>query len=113
MLSIIIQLSDLEHAAKVRPAGFLADVKSAALCEVSGRLTFNPLTYDALCLKWGGKLTGNRGLGDVVARVAKPIARAVDRVAGTRLANCKECGRRQNRLNHIPPDPRPYPPDPI
>lgn len=39
------------------------------------------------------------GLGDVVAKVAQPIAKAVDAVAGTNLANCGGCKRRQQKLN--------------
>lgn len=45
---------------------------------------------------------GLRGAGDAVALVAKPIARAVDAIAGTDLTNCPPCvgpGGRQERLN--------------
>ncbi len=49
------------------------------------------------------KLTGRpadtSGLGDVVARVAKPIARAMDRLFNTHLANCMECDERRRWLN--------------
>jgi hypothetical protein len=39
------------------------------------------------------------GLGDVVAAVAKPVARAIDKVAGTDLKNCEGCKGRRERLN--------------
>lgn len=40
-----------------------------------------------------------RGLGDIVAIFAKPIAKIIDAVAGTKIANCGGCGRRQAKLN--------------
>ncbi len=44
-----------------------------------------------------------RGAGDAVALVAKPVARALDRVLGTRLAKCGECKSRQEWLNEMMP----------
>jgi hypothetical protein len=40
-----------------------------------------------------------RGAGDVVAAVAQPVARMIDRVSGTNLQNCGGCKRRQETLN--------------
>ncbi len=40
-----------------------------------------------------------KGLGDVVAKIAQPIARAIDRVAKTDLKNCARCKKTQARLN--------------
>jgi len=40
-----------------------------------------------------------RGLGDVVASLAKPVAMILDRVAGTDLENCPACARRRAGLN--------------
>ena len=31
------------------------------------------------------------GAGDLIAKVAKPIARQIDRVLGTRLQDCESC----------------------
>ena len=42
-----------------------------------------------------------RGLGDLVAAVAQPIARAIDAAAGTKLAECGGCKRRREALNRI------------
>lgn len=39
------------------------------------------------------------GLGDAMAAVAQPIAKAVDAVLGTNLQNCASCGQRQESLN--------------
>lgn len=52
------------------------------------------------------KLAAVRGAGDAVALVAQPVARAIDKVAGTDLANCKPCigpGGRKDQLNALFP----------
>lgn len=40
-------------------------------------------------------------LGDMVAAVAQPIARAADAVLGTSVANCGGCKSRQAKLNSV------------
>lgn len=42
-----------------------------------------------------------KGLGDAVAKVAQPIARGIDAIAGTNLQNCPTCPGRQQRLNRL------------
>jgi hypothetical protein len=44
------------------------------------------------------------GLGDLVAKVAQPIAGVIDRVTGTRLKGCGGCAARQAALNRLVPD---------
>jgi len=47
------------------------------------------------------------GLGDAVALVAQPIARTIDAVAGTNIAQCGGCtgaGGRKDRWNQAVPD---------
>lgn len=46
------------------------------------------------------------GLGDVVAKVADPIARALDAALGTKLAGCGGCSKRRRALNQLIPDVR-------
>ena len=45
-----------------------------------------------------------RGLGDLVAKVAQPIARAADAVLGTKVAGCSKCRKRQDALNKVFPN---------
>lgn len=47
------------------------------------------------------------GLGDLVAIVAQPIARAIDRAAGTTIQTCGGCKRRQEALNRAVPFQKP------
>lgn len=44
------------------------------------------------------------GLGDAVAIVAQPVAKAIDKIAGSDLQNCLGCEERKARLNAILPD---------
>ena len=44
-----------------------------------------------------------RGLGDVVALFAEPIARASDAVLGTHLVGCNACAERRAALNNLVP----------
>jgi hypothetical protein len=55
--------------------------------------------------KWGkyGKCQ-NFGLGDVIAVVAQPIAKAIDSVAGTNIQGCGACKQRQEALNKLIPN---------
>jgi hypothetical protein len=39
------------------------------------------------------------GLGDVVEKVAQPIARSIDKLLGTNIKNCGGCTKRKNSLN--------------
>lgn len=40
-----------------------------------------------------------RGVGDVVAVAARPVAAIIDRLAGTSLKTCEGCARRREALN--------------
>lgn len=53
--------------------------------------------------RWARPRRQMRGLGDVVAVVAQPIARAIDRAAGTNVAGCSGCKKRQDALNDLVP----------
>ena len=48
------------------------------------------------------------GLGDVVAFVAQPIARAIDSMAHTQVAQCGGCKKRQEALNNLIPNINPF-----
>ena len=44
-----------------------------------------------------------RGLGDLVAVIAQPVARALDRLLKTKLKDCGGCKERQDELNEKVP----------
>jgi hypothetical protein len=39
------------------------------------------------------------GLGDIVEKVAQPIAKSIDRLFGTNIKDCGGCKNRKNSLN--------------
>jgi hypothetical protein len=41
------------------------------------------------------------GVGDVVEMIAQPIARVIDRVAGTNVQECGGCSKRRDALNRL------------
>jgi hypothetical protein len=41
----------------------------------------------------------HRGFGDRIERLARPIAKAIDRVAGTNIQGCGACQKRKEYLN--------------
>ena len=41
------------------------------------------------------------GMGDVVAKVAQPIASIIDKVVGTNIKECGECKKRREMLNKV------------
>ncbi len=41
------------------------------------------------------------GLGDRVERIAQPIARVIDKVAGSNIQGCRACQKRKEWLNNI------------
>lgn len=47
-----------------------------------------------------------RGLGDVVHKVAQPIAKVIDKTLGTNIQHCGGCKKRREALNrHFPKNP--------
>jgi hypothetical protein len=42
-----------------------------------------------------------KGMGDIVALVAQPIAKMIDAVAKTDIQHCGGCKKRQEKLNDI------------
>jgi hypothetical protein len=65
------------------------------------------LNYDDPCIgcpeghfgPWIRRGCDEAGLGDKIERIARPIARAIDAVAGTKIAGCGGCKKMKERLN--------------
>lgn len=55
------------------------------------------------------QITLRVGLGDIVHFVLNPIAKAIDKIVGTDLANCDSCKHRRELLNrYLRKNSRPY-----
>lgn len=83
----------LAARAKTRTTGFIEAVLAAAR-------PVNDTTYEISDEAYLAILTKHTpGLGDVVASVAQPVARAIDAILGTNVAGCAKCKARQEWLN--------------
>jgi hypothetical protein len=88
----------------------LYDLLAAGRLNDQGRLEVPAAAAESILAKCGAAPAGVfapshpsplslTGLGDLVAVVAQPIARTIDRVAGTKLQTCGGCKARQVKLN--------------
>jgi len=57
------------------------------------------MLHDQLCDKLGKDFCDGYGVGDAVHAVAQPIARVIDKVAGTNIQGCGACAKRRANLN--------------
>lgn len=57
------------------------------------------MIQDQICDLNNGEGCESVGLGDMVHAVAQPIAKAIDRVAGTNIQGCGACAKRRAMLN--------------
>lgn len=80
-----------------RPPEYAADLKATFIGEEGDLIRVDPIKYRAFYAKWAPK----KGLGDMVAKVAQPIAKAIDAVAGTNIHECSRCKQRQEALNKL------------
>ena len=94
----IVYMAKIRETAKVRPAGYLEDVLAAGELVDGDRIVFTPAAFAALHRKYSPP-----GLGDRLAKAAKPIAEGLDSVFGTNLADCDGCQQRQDALNRAFP----------
>lgn len=105
-IAMKISLEHLYQKAATQPPGFIEDFIAAGEVKDCYVRHIPPPVFEALRRKYypdydpstppKKKITG---LGDLVAMIAKPIARAIDSVAGTDLKNCKTCDKNQAKLN--------------
>jgi hypothetical protein len=93
-----ILLTSLEANKARRPSGYYEDVLAHG--KVEGEfLVINPDNYTALVVKYQPM----RGAGDLVAIPAQAIARTIDKVFHTNIADCSGCQQRRDALNKLIP----------
>lgn len=87
----------LTARAKTRTAGF----EEAVMAEAR---PVNETIYEISDEEYLAILTKHTpGLGDAVAAVAQPVAKAIDAILGTKVAECGGCKARQAWLNQWRP----------
>lgn len=97
---MLITLRSIEENAKNRPEGYMADVLSHGVIKGSN-LEISSNDYIALIKKYNPERM--KGMGDLVAKVAQPIAKGLDRIFGTNIQGCGGCKKRQEKLNELIP----------
>ena len=96
-MKIGFAIEDLRKAGERRPPGYLD--KCLAWGERQGETVFfEAETFEALRREYGSTRVG---LGDLVATVASPLAKAADSLLGTNLANCRSCEERRLWFNSL------------
>ena len=92
----LAQLDAVESGAIARPAGYAADLRAVGVVD-GEHLLVEEVLWSRIRHKYG--LTPMRGVGDAVARVAQPIAKVIDKIAKTNIADCGGCQKRRELLN--------------
>lgn len=94
---IPIRIAAIREFAAQRPDGYLED------CLTRGKIEGEFLLLEETALAELRIKYAPQGLGDRIARFAKPLARKLDGLLGTELAYCPGCAARQAWLNeHFP-----------
>jgi len=96
-----ILLKAIEANAKNRPPDYLKDVLAHGA--VNGEfLEIDTASYNELLNKYR---VHARGLGDIVEKLARPIAHTIDKLSGgrTHVSGCSGCKHRQEVLNELVP----------
>lgn len=91
-----LALADIERNRSVYPSGFADALLHGGKID-GDTLLIPPNEFQALAERF--KRT--TGLGDLVHRIAQPIARAIDSTLGTDIEHCGGCAKRRERLNSI------------
>lgn len=89
-----IPLAHIAARANEQPEGYTETLMEAGIVDGTD-LVLTDRAYEQFCAQFAKP----RGLGDLVASIARPIARAVDAVLGTDLENCGSCAQRQEDWN--------------
>lgn len=87
----------IHEVSRFRPSGYVEDLLSHGLLIDGGEtLVLKEKDYQDLARKYSGLRLGN-----LVHKILRPITKILDRVIGTKLAQCSGCARRQKWLNRI------------
>jgi len=100
-----IRLSRIALQAHSRPPGYAQKVLAAGTIE-GEFLRLTPRAYNALYREFNGDgfvrpKPLKRGLGDIVEKLVKPIAKLSDKILGTSFVNCRPCQKRKEKLNKL------------
>lgn len=101
---VCIPIAEIERRAASYPPEYRVAVLACARQE-GAKLCFSHADHLRLRAQFGPKPPPPkpRGLGDLVATLAEPIAAASDKLLGTHLVGCQSCAERRAALNRLVP----------
>lgn len=95
--------SAFERYASFCPPGWRKEVLSGSDVSENAVAVPDQVWNPLRCKYWNECPQASFGLGDAVALVAQPIAKAIDAVAGTNIKQCGGCAKRREALNALVP----------
>jgi len=98
-----ISLQHIDDCRLTRPAGYADALIDAGDVQGDWLLIENNALEAIVAQFTPERLQGVQGLGDLVHKIANPIAKAIDAVAGTNIQGCGGCAKRREQLNKIAP----------
>lgn len=97
-MGVVVLSGQMLERLEGRRPGVAAALRGASVGERQGAILMSRVVFEWVLRRFPVE-GGRPGLGDLVYRVANPIARILDRVLGTRLRGCGGCARRRRALN--------------
>lgn len=98
-----VSLQHIDDCKATRPSGY-AEALLAAGTVNEGYLLIDHDKLEEIVRKFTpNRIKTVKGLGDLIHKVANPIAKAIDTVAGTNVQGCGGCAKRREKLNQMVP----------
>jgi len=98
-----ISIKQIEDCRATRPEGY-ADALIAAGSLNGDWLMIEQQSLDAVVRQYTpNRIAKVQGVGDLIHKVANPVAKAIDFVAGTNVQGCGGCAKRRENLNKMMP----------
>ena len=98
-----ISVKHIEDCRATRPEGY-ADALIAAGSIQDGFLMIEQESLDAIVRQYTpNRIAKVQGVGDLIHKVANPVAKVIDFVAGTNVQGCGGCAKRRENLNKMMP----------
>ena len=98
-----VSLQHIDKCKETRPSGY-AEALLAAGTIKGDILSIDHDKLEEIVRKFTPeRVKPVKGLGDLIYKVANPIAKAIDSVAGTNVQGCGGCAKRREKLNQLMP----------
>jgi len=98
-----VSLQHIDKCKATRPSGYVDALMGAGTVD-NGFLSIDHDKLEEIVRRFTPeRVKPVKGLGDLIYKVANPIAKAIDSVAGTNVQGCGGCAKRREKLNQLMP----------